>query len=43
MELWGKITWYGARFYYYSNEHIQNVPQTGYKEIDYATGCALLF
>lgn len=39
----GKITWYGARFYYYSNEQYMNVPQTGYKEIDYATGCALLF
>lgn len=39
----GKITWYGARFYYYPNEHISNVPQRGYREIDYATGCALLF
>lgn len=39
----GKISWYGARFYYYPNEHIKNVPQTGYKEIDYTTGCALLF
>lgn len=39
----GRITWYGARFYYYPNADISLVPQEGYKFIDYATGCALLF
>lgn len=39
----GRITWYGARFYYYPNADISLVPQDGYKFIDYATGCALLF
>ena len=38
----GKITWYGARKYYYAYEDISKVPQTGYKEVDYVTGCALL-
>lgn len=38
----GKITWYGARKYYYGYEDISKVPQTGYKEVDYVTGCALL-
>lgn len=38
----GKITWYGARKYYYANADISEVPQVGFKEVDYVTGCALL-
>jgi GT2 family glycosyltransferase len=39
----GEITWFGNRRYYYESNNIAKVPQNGYKEISFITGCALLF
>ena len=38
----GMINFLGIRKYDYANYNISNVPQTGSKQIDYGTGCALL-
>jgi len=39
----GKLTWYGARRYYYNNRQVAEVPQHGFKRISFITGCASLF
>ncbi len=39
----GKLTWFGNRRYYYANMLSENVPQIGSLDIEYITGCALLF
>jgi len=39
----GKILWFGTRRYYYAMKNISEVPQKGFKNITYITGCALLF
>lgn len=38
----GKITWYGARRYYYFREHTSKVSKKEILQVDYATGCALM-
>ncbi|SHH77080.1 glycosyltransferase [Desulfofustis glycolicus] len=45
-KLWncgGCIKWYGNRKYYYSNCHIDEIPQNGFNDITFVTGCALMF
>lgn len=39
----GKITWFGNRRYFYAGEKVSKVPQKGFKNIEFITGCALLF
>lgn len=39
----GMINFIGVRKYDYAFSKISNVPQTGYKRIDYGTGCTILF
>lgn len=39
----GKIMWFGNRKYYFPDEHISKVPQKGFTDITFITGCALLF
>jgi len=39
----GKLTFYGARRYNYSGEHISKVPQSGFRKISFITGCAPIF
>lgn len=39
----GKLTWYGTRGYYYSDNLVTEVPQLGFKQISFITGCAALF
>lgn len=39
----GNLTWYKNRKYYYAGSDIKNTPQTGYSNITFITGCALLF
>lgn len=39
----GKLTWFGNRRYYYAGKNISEVPQKGSKNIEFVTGCALLF
>jgi len=38
----GKLTWYGARRYYYANDLVENTPQKGNTKISFITGCAAL-
>ncbi len=38
----GKIMWYGNRKYFYAKKHIASVPQHGFRDITFASGCALL-
>ncbi len=39
----GKVMWFGNRKYYFAGEHISKVPQKGFRDISFITGCALLF
>lgn len=39
----GKVMWFGNRKYYFAGEHISKVPQKGFRDITFITGCALLF
>lgn len=39
----GKVMWFGNRKYYFADDHISKVPQKGFKNITFITGCALLF
>lgn len=39
----GKIMWFGNRKYYFAGSDISKVPVSGYKNITFITGCALLF
>ena len=39
----GKLYWPLLRKYYYAGQDISNVPQTGFQNISYITGCALFF
>ena len=38
----GSISKLGVRKYYFANEDIKNVPQSGVAEVDFVTGCALM-
>lgn len=39
----GRLTWYGARKYYFANDSDKSVPKNGYRPITFVTGCAPLF
>lgn len=39
----GRITWYGNRRYFFAGSDVSAVPQKGFSEITFITGCALLF
>ena len=39
----GALTFYGTRRYYYRNSHVNKVPQCGFNNISYITGCSALF
>jgi GT2 family glycosyltransferase len=39
----GELTFWGSRKYYFANSDQLVVPQTGYRNITFITGCALLF
>lgn len=39
----GKLTFFGSRKYFYSDQNINEVPKKGYSLISFVTGCALLF
>ena len=39
----GELTWFGNRRYFYASASVGKVPQTGFKDISFVTGCALLF
>jgi GT2 family glycosyltransferase len=39
----GEITWFGNRRYFHARKDISGVPQAGFREVTFITGCALLF
>ena len=39
----GKIAWYANRSYFYANQHSSALPKVDHIEIEFITGCALLF
>ncbi len=39
----GMLTWYGCRKYDYCGSTMSSVPESGYKNVTYITGCAALF
>jgi len=39
----GKVTWFGNRRYYHSDENISRVPKILFSDVTFITGCALLF
>jgi GT2 family glycosyltransferase len=44
-EIWncgGVINWFYLRRYLYAGKNILNVPQSGFKDISYSTGCSML-
>jgi hypothetical protein len=39
----GDIKWYGNRKYFHMGNHIENVPQYGWMDVTFITGCCLMF